>query len=237
VQFFPCRAAKRAVGGIVDVPVPFWSVGCALSSAWGLATRIAEWFFLRLWSISSRNPRPKLLPPLTTQERVRLAQLVRTIERGLSTFLEVAKCLQEIRSSRLYREHHADFQSWCRETLGLARSSVDSLIRSGEVAQLLLDNGVPLPPNTTEAVIRPLASLPVALQPVGWQLVEAASPKCGPTQPVVAKVCRTIKNAIEPECSGGNGHTRAAGLIRHASLPSSRRSNDCPPTKVSMRAS
>jgi hypothetical protein len=144
--------------------------------------------------------------PLTTQEKVRLGQLVRTIERGLSTFLEVAKALQEIRSSRLYRGTHMDFQSWCRETLGLARSSVDGLIRSGEVAQFLIDSGANLPPNTAEATIRPLASLPRELQPVGWRLVEAASPKCGPTQPVVAKVCRTIKNALESEGSGGNGH-------------------------------
>jgi hypothetical protein len=136
-------------------------------------------------------------PPLTTQEKVRLRQLLRTIERGLSTFLEVAKCLQEVRSSRLYRGTHTDFQSWCRETLGLARSSVDGLIRSGEVAQLLIDNGVELAATTTEATVRPLSTLPTALQPVGWQLIQAVSPKCGPTQPIAAKVVRTIKNAIE----------------------------------------
>jgi hypothetical protein len=153
---------------------------------------------------------PEALPvPLTAQERVRLGQLIRTIERGLSTFLEVAKCLQEIRSSRLYRGTHTDFQGWCRETLALARSSVDGLIRSGETAQLLIDNGVQLPPNTTEAVIRPLSTLPTALQPVGWQLIEAASPKCGPTQPVVAKICRTIRNAIESPGTDGNGHKRS----------------------------
>jgi hypothetical protein len=124
-------------------------------------------------------------PPLTTQEKVRLGQLLRTIERGLSTFLEVAKALQEIRSSRLYRGTHADFQSWCRETLGLARSSVDGLIRSGEVAQLLIDHGVQLPPNTTEAVVRPVSNLPGAeLQVQAWRLVQAVSPERGPSQPI-----------------------------------------------------
>lgn len=144
--------------------------------------------------------------PLTAQERVRLGQLIRTIERGLSTFLEVAASLQEIRSSRLYRGTHADFQSWCRETLGLARSSVDGLIRSGEVAQLLIDNGATLPPNTSEAVVRPLTSLPSALQPVGWQLIEAASSKAGPTSTVSSKICRVIKNAIESPGTNGTGH-------------------------------
>jgi hypothetical protein len=54
---------------------------------------------------------------------------------------------------------------------------------------------VTLPPNTTEATIRPVASLPAALQPVGWQLIEAVSPKCGPTQPIASKVVRQIKRA------------------------------------------
>jgi hypothetical protein len=154
-----------------------------------------------------QNSLPEVAPtPLSAQERIRLGQLIRTIERGLSTFLEVATSLQEVRSSRLYRGTHADFQSWCRETLGLARSSVDGLIRSGEVAQFLIDSGANLPSNTAEATIRPLASLPRELQPVGWRLVEAASPKCGPTAPVVGKICRVIKNALESPGTVGSGH-------------------------------
>ena len=143
---------------------------------------------------------------LTTQEKVRLGQLIRTIERGLSTFLEVAKALAEVRSSRLYRGTHADFQSWTRETLGLGRSSVDGLIRSGEVAQLLLDHGVDLPANTSEVVVRPVSTLPSPeLQVQAWRLVQAASSKAGPTSTVSSKVCRVIKNALEPEGSNGAG--------------------------------
>jgi hypothetical protein len=136
--------------------------------------------------------------PLTVQERVRLGQLIRTVERGLSQFLAVGAALLELRSSRLYRETHDTFESFCRETFGLARSTTDQVIRSATAAQLLIDNGVTLPPNTTEATIRPVASLPVALQPVSWQLVEAASSKAGPTSTVSSKICRTIRNAIEP---------------------------------------
>jgi hypothetical protein len=40
--------------------------------------------------------------PLTVQERVRLGQLIRTVERGLSQFLAVGAALLELRSSRLY---------------------------------------------------------------------------------------------------------------------------------------
>ena len=144
--------------------------------------------------------------PLSTEERIRLGQLVRTIERGLSNFLAVGAALLELRSSRLYRETHETFEQFCREVFGLARSSCDQVIRSAGTAQLLIDNGVTLPDNVSEAIVRPLSTLPAALQPVGWQLIEAASSKAGPTQPLASKIVRTIRNAIEPEGSNGSGH-------------------------------
>lgn len=144
--------------------------------------------------------------PLTVQERVRLGQLIRTVERGLSQFLAVGAALLELRSSRLYRETHDTFESFCRETFGLARSTTDQVIRSAFTAQLLIDSGVELPATTTEAIVRPLSTLPAALQPVGWQLIQAVAPKCGPTQPIAAKVVRTIRNAIDSPDANGNGH-------------------------------
>jgi hypothetical protein len=39
----------------------------------------------------------------------------------MSTFLEVGACLLELRSSRLYRETHSTFESFCRDTFGLAQ--------------------------------------------------------------------------------------------------------------------
>jgi hypothetical protein len=143
--------------------------------------------------------------PLTTEEKIRLQQLIRTVERGLSQFLAVGAALSELRSSRLYRETHDSFESFCRETFGLARSTTDQVIRSATAAQLLIDNGIELAATTTEATVRPLSTLPAALQPVGWQLIQAVSPKCGPTQPIAAKVVRTIKNAIESP-GDSNGH-------------------------------
>src|SRR5436309_3357243 len=147
------------------------------------------------------------ITPLTQQERIRLRSLVQTIERGMSTFLEVGAALIELRSSRLYRETHSTFESFCRDQFGLARSTCDSVIRSASVAQTLKENGIELAPTITEATIRPLTALPSPeLQAATWKLVEAASPKCGPTQPVASKIARVIKNAIEPDGSNGNGH-------------------------------
>jgi hypothetical protein len=145
--------------------------------------------------------------PLTTQEKIRLGQLIRTVERGLSQFLAVGAALLELRSSRLYRETHDTFESFCRETFGLARSTTDQVIRSATAAQLLIDNGATLPANTSEAVVRPVSTLPSPeLQVQTWRLVQAVSPERGPSQPIASKVCRVIKNAIEPSGSKGNGH-------------------------------
>jgi hypothetical protein len=64
-----------------------------------------------------------------------------------------------------------------------------------------------LPANTSEAVIKPLASLPSPeLQTASWKLIQSVSPACGRTQPVAAKVCRVVKNALEPNGTNGNGH-------------------------------
>src|ERR1700750_1967586 len=84
--------------------------------------------------------------PLTHQEKIRLRSLVQTIQRGMSTFLEVGSSLLELRSSRLYRETHSTFEEFCRDTFGLARSTCDGMIKSASVAQSLKENGIELSP-------------------------------------------------------------------------------------------
>src|SRR5689334_2763035 len=76
--------------------------------------------------------------PLSAEERVRLGQLERIIERGITEFISVGKALAEVRSSRLYRERYSTFEAFCRERFALARSSVDGLIRSTQTALLLV---------------------------------------------------------------------------------------------------
>jgi hypothetical protein len=158
--------------------------------------------------LKSPSPAPeKAVCPLSAEERIRRRQLILVVERGLSQFLAVGAALLELRSSRLYRETHDTFESFCRETFGLARSTTDQVIRSASTAQLLLATGAELPANTSEAVIRPVSALPSAeLQTATWQLIQAASPACGPTQPLASKICRTVRNAIEAPGNNGNGH-------------------------------
>jgi hypothetical protein len=49
-----------------------------------------------------------------------------------------------------------------------------------------------------EATIRSLAALPDEdLQAATWEFISVVAPECGPTQPLVSRICRTIKNALE----------------------------------------
>jgi hypothetical protein len=58
---------------------------------------------------------------LTTEEKIRLHQLERVVEKHLDSFLAVGKALAEIRSSRLYRQHFPTLEAYVREHWALAR--------------------------------------------------------------------------------------------------------------------
>jgi hypothetical protein len=137
--------------------------------------------------------------PLTSSEKRRKQELETIVSSGLEEFLRVGSALAELRNRRLYRVEFGTFEEYARVRFGMARSSLDQLIRSASTAQCLLEAGVQLPKGTTEAVIRPLSSLPgdATLRVACWELARIMSPKCGPTQPLVSRLCRTIRNVID----------------------------------------
>jgi hypothetical protein len=151
---------------------------------------------------------PEVSSPLTTEERARLHQLELVVEKNIDGLLAAGKALAEIRSSRLYRQNFSTFEGYVRERWALSRSRADELCRSNATAELLLANGITLPLGISESALRPISALPSPeLQVASWKLVQAASPAAGPTQPISSKICRMIKNAIEPASgASGTGH-------------------------------
>jgi hypothetical protein len=136
--------------------------------------------------------------PLTASEKRRKAELETIVEAGLEEFLRVGSALAELRNRRLYRVEFATFAEYVRVKFGMARSSVDQIIRSSQTAETLLEAGVKLSPGTTEAVIRPISSLPGdELQAACWQLATELAPERGPTQPLVSKLCRVVRNCLD----------------------------------------
>jgi hypothetical protein len=159
--------------------------------------------------------------PLTSWERVRKDELEQTVASGLAEFLRVGAALAELRNRRLYRTQYATFEQYVRAKFGLARSSVDQVIRTAATAQALLDNCEELAPGTTEAVIRPISVLPtLELRAACWSLAKSVAPARGPSQPLVSKLCRMVRNCLE-DTGAENGHDGDPPLRRdgrHRSL-------------------
>jgi hypothetical protein len=178
------------------------------------------------------EPLPDVIP-LTSGEKRRKQELETIVKAGLQEFLRVGQALAEIRNRRLYRTEFPTFEQYVRAKFGLARSSADQLIRSSRTAECLLEAGAELPPDTTEAVIRPISTLPddADLKPAVWEFVETIAPECGPTSPLVERVCRTIKNALDGTVDD-NSDTRAG---RHDG-PRKARLPDSPPREQSFVA-
>src|SRR4029077_3412888 len=55
-----------------------------------------------------------------------------------------------------------------------------------------------LPEGTTEAIVRPISALPGdELKVACWQFAQSLAPERGPTQPLVSRLCRVVRNVLE----------------------------------------
>lgn len=104
---------------------------------------------------------------LNASERARLDELETAIDRGLQTFYEVGKALEEIREQKLYRETHKTFEAYCRDRWGIARQRAYQFIDAALVMENLSTMVDKIP--TKERQVRPLTQLPPALQLEIWQ--------------------------------------------------------------------
>jgi hypothetical protein len=151
--------------------------------------------------------------PLTAAEKALKTNLESVVEGGLQKFLEVGAALVELRNRRLYRTQYATFEAYLKSLFGLHRASVDAVIRSTQTAQVLVDAGIELPPDTTATLLRPISGLPTdELQVAVWQLVTSVAPE-RQTQPLVSRLCRMVRNALdgvdetEDDCKSETGRS------------------------------
>jgi hypothetical protein len=80
------------------------------------------------------------------------------IERGYKTFIEVGNALAAIRDGRLYRQHFATFEDYCKQRWSLSRSRAYRLIEGADVVDRMLPIGDKIVPST-ESQARELAGL------------------------------------------------------------------------------
>lgn len=129
---------------------------------------------------------------LTTTEAQELAQHEQTIERGLTTFVDVGLALLAIRDARLYRLEHDTFEDYCRERWGMARQRAHQLIEAAQVAENVSTIVDTRPAN--EAQARPLAQLEPEQQREAWALAVETAPAGKVTAALVQQAVETVTN-------------------------------------------
>ena len=140
---------------------------------------------------------------ITLKESARLVQLERTIEAGMTTFVEVGQALMEIRDSRLYRIEYKTFEAYCQEKWGMDRRQANRLIGSADVAENLGPMG---PKNERQA--RPLTKLLPEKQPEAWAKAVQIADGEQPT-------ARQVEQAVRQTLSTENPTKRKRGSYEH----------------------
>lgn len=123
----------------------------------------------------------------------RLSHLERTIERGLSTFVEVGEALLEIRDSRLYLSDYATFEIYCESRWGFKASRARQLIGAAQVAGELQSVTNVTPANEGQA--RELAPLKDNVVQMADAWTEAREKAESEERPVTAK---DVREAVAP---------------------------------------
>ena len=100
--------------------------------------------------------REDLPATLEKEEAEELKKCEAVIQKGWTAFVDVGVALVTIRDKRLYRDHYATFEAYCRERWGSSRTHMNRCIRAAEVNAALAPIGAKL---EKESQLRPLAGL------------------------------------------------------------------------------
>jgi hypothetical protein len=137
---------------------------------------------------------------LAPHDAARLTQLEVTIERGLTTFVEVGAALAEIRDSRLYREAHGTFEDYCHQRWQMERRHayrlMDAATVVANVSNWTHDEAPPPTVPATESQARPLAKLEPEQQRAAWKEAVETAPEGKVT---AAHVAASVQRITQPE--------------------------------------
>jgi hypothetical protein len=141
--------------------------------------------------------------PLTQREKALKAELEAVVRSGFEVFMRVGEALAQIRQRRLFRAEYITFSDYVRSEFGMALSTANGLLRSAELAQQLVDDGVQLPADTLPAALKALAGIPPleGLRTACWQYAQSLSPARAPSSTMVSRVVRLIHFELDDATS------------------------------------
>lgn len=133
---------------------------------------------------------------LATTDAERLTELESTIERGLSTFVDVGNALAEVRDSGLYKNvlGFTRFEDYCSERWSLSQSRAYQMIDAAQVASVVSTIVEPVEALPVESQLRELAPLKEDERQVveAWREAKEAAQVAGTK--ITASV---VRNAVQ----------------------------------------
>jgi N6-adenosine-specific RNA methylase IME4 len=143
---------------------------------------------------------------LNVSESQRLGELEIVIEKGMGTFVDVGTALLEIRDRDLWKQGYPDFDAYCKERWGIAKSLAHYTIAASSITANLSTIVDTLP--TNESQVRPLAKLEPEQQIIAWDRSVNLSGGNVPTAKVVTGVVKEMLAEDAPETPTMEGKYR-----------------------------
>lgn len=161
---------------------------------------------------------------LNAAERAKLDRYEAQLQHHFETFRTAGEALLGIRDARLYREHFATFEDYCRTKWDMSKTQANRLIAAAKVVENISSVAPEEAKHLTESVIRSLATLEPKDQKKAFaKAVKAAPAATGVTAKVVAQAAREVAPSAfkKPNVGGGgagSGRTTNGDLIRRTEL-------------------
>jgi hypothetical protein len=131
---------------------------------------------------------------LTTTESTRKKALIATVKAAIDSIGEGGNALLELRDSRLYRDTHGDFDTFCQDVFGKTKTHINRLIDAAEVARDLTPIGV----TPKESHLRELKSVEPAQRDSVFREAVESSPKKNGKPHVTAKHVQKVVAKRKP---------------------------------------
>jgi len=141
-------------------------------------------------------------------------ELESIVKNGWSNFLVVGRALIKIRGKKLYWEDFGNFETYCRDRLGISRQYAYNLLDSTEVYDDLSAIADISKKPANEAQARPLIAVPKAKRVIVWNMAIAEAGD----QPITAKIVKRLAAPFIPNGSRKNGLTKKKSTPRHPKL-------------------
>jgi len=134
---------------------------------------------------------------LTTENRKQFKKLIKIVDDGLATFIDVGNALREIRQNELYIESHSSFESFVKDRFELSKSRAYQFIDAAEIESSIECDQKP----KNESQYRELAKVPEESVSEVWNMAQEKAKEL--ETPVTANIIKASASDFFDKSSDG----------------------------------